>query len=347
MGKKWEAAIGEISGTLEDGDTLLTQTKNDSQRKRIKRQEDEDEAEHKSRMARLGKETATSERAVEKTEETGTGFKVTGGLDMGHINYQELMQRQIADREVLRKEAAESAAHNQALSEDLRERLHAQEMLVMTTGLQGQIEELKRIAVGAAAQGNFMEQYTTAKTMAKELGFLEGKTSGSTNDFNTEIELRKLEFENGREMRKMAREDKRADREFQRQLNKDVDDREDKKTDRETQRMTAAAAVQAEREKRNMFAAPFETVGMALAKGLMDSNGGVSADAGDQSQHKQKRSGKRLEVNQGESGVTNCPECGEPVAIAPTARSAVCSSCDAVFPIDRVPLKAEGGIHGA
>ena len=234
MGKKWEAAIGEISGTLEDGDTLLTQTKNDSQRKRIKRQEDEDEAEHKSRMARLGKETATSERAVEKTEETGTGFKVTGGLDMGHINYQELMQRQIADREVLRKEAAESAAHNQALSEDLRERLHAQEMLVMT-----------------------------------------------------------------------------------------------------------------EREKRNMFAAPFETVGMALAKGLMDSNGGVSADAGDQSQHKQKRSGKRLEVNQGESGVTNCPECGEPVAIAPTARSAVCSSCDAVFPIDRVPLKAEGGIHGA
>ena len=108
---------------------------------------------------------------------------------------------------------------------------------------------------------------------------------------------------------------------------------------RNVENQARMAEIAAEKDKRSMFASPFESLGMAIAKGLLDSNGGISAEG--RAPTKRKRSGHRLEVGEGESGVTECPECGEPVAIAPTARSAVCSSCDATFPITRVPNKEE------
>ncbi len=344
MVKEWESAIGEVNTNPGDGDELLHQARSNSRRKQITRLEEEEEAAHRARMARLGKETAINEQGPQKPAESASGFKVTGGIDMGQINYQELMQQQIKDREVLRQEAANAAANQQQVSEDLRQRLHTSEMELIKTSFGAQMQMLNKTIEGSASRGSFMQEYQGMMETAKALGLTHPQ---ATSDMTTQLDLKKMEFENTRELRRMQREDKHADREFQRQLNRDADEREDRKVEREVERTTAAAAIQAEREKRSMWATPFETVGMALAKGLMDSNGGVSADAGDQSRHKQKRSGKRLEVDQGESGVTSCPECGEPVAFAPTARSAVCSSCDATFPIDRVPLKAEGGIHGA
>lgn len=342
MGKEWETAIGEVSTNPSDGDELLKQTKSNSLQKRIKRQEEEDEAEHKARMAKLGQQTTVAERTAEPKEETG--FKVTGGLDMGHINYQELMQQQIADREVLRKEAAEAAGNQQQISENLRQRLHESEMELIKTSFAAQMQMLNKTIEGSASRGSFMDEYSSMMEVAKALGLSHPETG---NDMSIQLDLKKMEFENTRELRRMVREDKRADREFQRLLNRDADEREDRKANLEIKREETVAAIQAEKEKRSMWATPFETVGMALAKGFMDSNGGMSGGAGEErAPRKQRRSTKKLEVGEGESGVTNCPECGEPVAIAPTARSAVCSSCDAVFPIERVPVEKKGGIHG-
>ncbi len=342
-GKEWENAIGEISGNPENSDELLTQARSNTRRKQIIRLEEEEDAAHQAKMAKLGKETKANEQPAPASGEATGGFKVTGGLDMGHINYQELMQQQIADREVLRQEAANAAANQQQVSESLREKLHSSEMELIKTSFGAQMQMLNKTIEGTASRGNFMDEYNGMMEVAKALGMAHPQAS---NEMSTQLDLKKMEFDNTRELRRMSREDKRADREFQRQLNKDAEDREDKKADREVQAATAAAAIQAEREKRNMWATPFETIGMALGKGLLDSNGGVSADLDEQPQHKQKRSKKRLEVDEGESGITNCPECGDPVAIAPTARSAVCSSCDAVFPIDRIPAGEKSGIHG-
>ena len=342
MGKEWESAIGEVTTNPGDADELLAQAKSITRRKQITRLEEEEEAAHKARMARLNKETAVNQNVPVPGEAPG-GFKVTGGIDMGHFNYQELMQQQIADRDALKEQAEQAAANQQQVSESPRQKLHEAELELIKTSFNAQLQLLNKTIEGSTSRGNFMDEYNNMQEVAKALGMAHPQAS---NDMSIQLDLKKMEFENTRELRRMAKEDKAADREFQRQLNRDADEREDKKTERETQRMTAAAAIQAEREKRNMFAAPFETIGMALAKGLMDSNGGVSANAGDQSPRKPKRSGKKLEVGEGESGVTSCPECGEPVAIAPTARSAVCSSCDAVFPIDRIPVGKKGGIHG-
>ena len=340
--KEWEAAIGEVNTNPGDGDELLAQARSNTRRKQIIRLEEEEDAAHRARMARLNKETVVNQN-VPVPGETSGGFKVTGGLDMGHINYQDLMQQQIADREALRQEAAQAAANQQQISEDLRQRLHTSEMDLIKSSFGAQMQMLNKTIEGNTSRGSFIQEYNGMMEVVKALGM--GHPQASDN-MSIQLDLKKMEFENTRELRKMMREDKQADREFQRQLNRDADEREDKKANLEIKRAETAAAIQAEREKRSMWATPFETVGMALAKGLMDSNGGMSADAG-QPRHKQKRSGKKLEVGEGESGVTNCPECGEPVAIAPTARSAVCSSCDATFPIDRISVGKTGGIHGA
>ena len=343
MVKQWESAIGEVNTNPGDADELLTQARNNSRRQQITRLAEEEEAAHDAKMAKLKKETIINEQGPQKPAEPASGFKFTGGIDMGQINYQELMQQQIKDQQVLRQEANEAAANQQQISESLRQRLHTSEMELIKSSFGAQMQMLNKTIEGNSSRGTFMQEYNGMMEVVKALGM--GHPQASDNMSN-QLEIKKMEFENTRELRRMQREDKQSDREFQRQLNRDTEDREDRKANQDNKRLEAAAAIEGEREKRNMFAAPFETVGMALAKGLLDSNGGVSADAGEQPRHKQKRSTKRLEVDQGESGVTNCPECGEPVAFAPTARSAVCSSCDAVFPIDRVPLKTEGGIHG-
>uniref|UniRef100_A0A6M3MDZ4 Uncharacterized protein n=1 Tax=viral metagenome TaxID=1070528 RepID=A0A6M3MDZ4_9ZZZZ len=339
--KEWEAAIGEVNTNPGDGDELLAQARSNTRRKQIIRLEEEEDAAHRARMARLNKETVVNQN-VPVPGETSGGFKVTGGLDMGHINYQDLMQQQIADREALRQEAAQAAANQQQISEDLRQRLHTSEMDLIKSSFGAQMQMLNKTIEGNTSRGSFIQEYNGMMDVVKALGM--GHPQASDN-MSIQLDLKKMEFENTRELRKMMREDKQADREFQRQLNRDADEREDKKANLEIKRAETAAAIQAEREKRSMFATPFETLGMAIAKGLVDSNGGISAEG--RSPAKRKRSGKRLEVGEGESGVTECPECGEPVAIAPTARSAVCSSCDATFPIDRVPLETKGGIHGA
>ena len=341
MVKEWETAIGEVNGKPADGDELLAQARSNSRRKQITRLEEEEEAAHRARMARLGKETAINEQGPQKPAEPASGFKFTGGIDMGQINYQELMQQQIADREALRQEAAQAAANQQQVSESLRQKLHESEMELIKSSFGAQMQMLNKTIEGNSSRGNFMDEYNHMMQVAKALGLSHPQAG---NDMSIQLDLKKMEFENTRELRRMAKEDKAADREFQRQLNRDADDREDRKANLEIKRAETAAAIQAEREKRSMFATPFETLGMAIAKGLVDSNGGVSAEG--RSPAKRKRSGKRLEVGEGESGVTECPECGEPVAIAPTARSAVCSSCDATFPIDRVGPKV-GDIHGA
>lgn len=324
--KAWETAIGEPVTNPLDGDSLLAQSKSDRERKRIKRQEDEDEAAHQARMADFAKKTATSSAAVEKTsekkEDTG-GIKTKGEFNIGNFNIQEMLQQQIADRDKLKSEAEEAASRNQQISDDLRERLHTSEMQVLKTSFEAQMQLLTKMIEANSSKGGFTEQLNAAREIAKELGYSQG-TSGAGSSEMIQIELKKLDFEHQIAMRKMGKEDKAEERRWQIELRRLDDERETKK------------AELAQQAKKDEFVAKApEAIGAAIAKGLMVGGGGAEVA----SSPSPRGIMPGITAGIGESGEAECTQCHQPVAVGPTARTAVCAGCGAKYPIRRVQAK--------
>lgn len=266
-----------------------------------------EEAKTRAERARSGK---SEEREME------SGIKTKGEFDLGKFNVQDILQQQIADRDELKRQAEESASRQQVVSDDLREKLHAAEMEVLKTSFNAQMQTLTKMIEANAAKGTFMEQYQATRNMAQELGFNLPQAGG---DFQAQVELKKLDFEQNLQLRKFTREEKRADRDFQRQLRVDEDEREFKRKEAERS------------EKRDqMFASAPEVIGRAVGSALVQGQGAGAEPA------KGRSRGRHVEAGFGDAGETECPSCGQPIGIGPTARTAVCGNCGTRIPIRRV-----------
>lgn len=328
MPKEWQVAIGDPVRNPEDEDVVLSNTINDSKRRRIKRQEEVDEAEHQAKMAELKSRTNRAENASEKKEEksSDSGFQLKGGLNLGSIDVQEIFQQRIQERDDLRQQAESAAAQQQQISEDLRERLHQAEMNVLKTSFDAQMEILKKLIEGQASRGTFEQQVQSARETAQMLGYVAPKETGSGN-LELEIRLKEMEFNNTLTLRKMDEESKARDREFQRQLRRDEEEREDRKK-----------AQEREDKKAEYFANTPKILGAAIGQAIRD--GAVEGGSNNISSSS-KSASPVIQAGIGEAGETDCINCGNPIAIGATARSAKCVSCGANYPIRRVQSQEE------
>ncbi len=287
--------------------------------------------------AGASKALSEAEEAKVKAERARTGgggesqdspLKVKGSVDLGTFNYQDLLKQQSDDLKELKREADEQASTQASISNDLRERLHAKEMEVLTTSFGSQMQALKEMVAVNASRGSFMDQYNGVMDMAKTIGFSQPQLAG---DVTSQISLEKMKFEQNIELKRMARDDKRSDREFQRQLNRDADDRK------------AREAEQTQQNKRDdMFAKAPQYIGGAIAQGLLANQGrggGVTEEAPVETNASKGKQGKHIETGWGESGEVECPGCSQPMAIGPTARVAVCANCAEKVPIRRTGEK--------
>lgn len=276
-----------------------------------------EEAEAKAAKAKVERERAESGGGLKQEP----AFKVTGEVDLGHINYQEMLAAQAADLKQLKQEAEEQASRQAAVSDDLREKLHSKEMELIQTSFQAQMQNLTKLIESNASKGSFFEQYEAAKVMAAQLGYVAPSTNIS--DLNTQIELKKMEFENTRALRQMARDEKRSDREYQLELRRFDDERDARRVN------------QARQEKRDeMFMNAPKIIGGAIAKGLVESGGKGGSSAGAVGQ---KPGHYNLEADVGDAGEVGCPACQQPIGIGPTARKAVCANCGTTVSIKRTP----------
>ncbi len=314
--KDYLLALGERSVNPMDTDELLKSKISERKRKEIERQEELDEATHDARLAKAKKETATSEAAVEKSGERQEG---SGGIRLtGTINYPEMLEKQIADRDNLRVEAEQAAANQQQISENLRERLHASELLVMKTGFEAQMQMLGKLIESNATKGGIVEQLTAARALAEEIGYQKGTPGGGSEMI--QVELKKLDFEQAIALRKLAKEDKAEERRWQMEIRRLDDERE------------VAKAKLAQEEKKMAFLnqAP-NVLGAAIGRGIAEA-GGIDAPA----TISRKAKHYELPVPMGQGGNTNCPECQADVGVGPTARTAVCAKCETKISIKRV-----------
>lgn len=263
---------------------------------------------------------AKAERAKSGEESGKSGFKTSGEIKMGVIDLQAERQQAIQDLKDLKKEQEEAVKGLGQENQQLREKIHDQEMKVMEVTLKTQIEQLGEMIKSNAAKGTFMDQYSAMMEMAKTLGFSQPATGG---DLANKIELTKLEFENTRELRRLGREDKAEERRWALELRRLDDEREARRQDAERQK-----------KRDDMIASAPEVFGRAMARGMMEPE---ATEVGHISS-KEKQTG--IEAGLGESGEVNCSYCDKPVAIGPTAQIAVCANCGAKYPIKRVKTRS-------
>jgi len=323
----------ELGGRTEkplDTDTLLGDATSKRKRREIERQEEKDEAKHKADMAKYKKEQTSADVAVEKSgekkEEGLGGFKITGGMNLGNIDYPAMLQKQIDERDDLRKQAEDSAGRQQQISDELRERLHTSEMQVLKTSFEAQMQILTKMIEANASKGGFTEQLTAAREIAKELGFEKGATGAGSSEM-IQVELKKLDFEHQVAMRKMAKDDRAEERRWKLELRR-LDDERTAKTEELAQA----------RERNAMFAKAPEMIGTAFAKGLAASGGETEVTS--EPPPVRKGQAQAITAGIGEGGEAKCSQCGQPVAVGPTARTAVCASCGAKYPIRRVQAES-------
>ena len=322
--KSWENIIGDPNIEPEDSDSLLAQTKSDRERKRIQRQDEIELAEHETRKAELEKKRVVATTAVEKTGEEGnTGFKITGGVDMGHLDL--AAERKEAHDELgrLKQEADDTARATGQENQLLRDKINEQNIKFLTLTFQAQMEQLTKMIDGNASKKSFIEQYTEALETATALGL--GHPSAESSDMQTTLALKKLDFEQGIELKRLAREERSEGRRWQMELRRLDDEREVNREEQEYRR-----------KNQELFASAPDVIGRVIASGLMQTGAGEATGAATKG-----KITHHVEAGMGEGGETDCPSCGEAVAIGPTARIAVCSKCNTKLSIKRVETESE------
>ena len=281
-------------------------------------------------MAELRKKEKSAESAVEKAGEKKAeagGIKVEGAVKLGTIDYQAMLQQQMAERDDLRKQAEDAASKQAAISDELREKLHASEMQVLKTSFDAQMQVLTKMIEANASKGGFTEQLTAARAIADELGYQRGTTGGNGSEM-IRIELKKLDFEHQVAMRRMAKEDKAEERKWQLELRRLDDERAAKRQE-----------LAQDAERNELIAKTPQVIANAFAQGLMANQGKggrVTEEAPSGTKAPRGEKGHHVEAGWGETGEVECPSCNQPIAIGSTAQTAVCTTCGERVPIRRV-----------
>lgn len=288
---------------------------------------DESDAEYwekKTKAERAQREYEEERKRREKIDTPSESpFQVKGEVNLGKFDFQ---KQQEELRNTINKIQDDARAQIESLSkdkDDYRDRLNQIQLTMVENTLKAQIEHLQKVIQDGLAkpkEPGIADQISQITQIAGILGYSK-PTASETLPAEVQLQIKKMDIENAQAQREFEHKMKVDERNWQLDL---------KKLDIEN--ANRAAQISAEKEKRGVWATPFESIGSAIARGLVDSGGQISRP----STTRRKRSTHRLEAGEDDSGTLECPECGEPIAIAPRARSAVCSSCDATISISRV-----------
>jgi len=285
--------------------------------------------EKRKKEVRARREVLEEEKAMETINnppaQPEAPFQIKGSVDLGHIDVQQHERELKETIATIQNDAQDQIKALNEKNEHYREEVQKVQLAMVENTLRAQIESMQKMIQDGLAKPKdpgITERLSEITQIAGVLGYRRPDADAA---LPAEIKLQML---------KMEMEEKHSQRTFE--WDKMMSERNWQLQIKQLEQTAASqnAQIQIEREKRGMWASPFESIGTAIARGLIDSGGAVPKVA---SQPKRKRSGHRLQAGEEDSGVVNCPECGEPIAIAPKARSAVCPSCEETIAIDRIP----------
>lgn len=338
--KDFLLSLGESKGNPVDTDVLLSSKISERKRKEIERQEEADEAAHKAKMARLKKETTIADaeggKAERRSEDSSEpAFRVTGGVKLDIDPQRDAREAREAvermsvkageDKEKRDEEIKKLTAERDEKARELQDTKLSAVMREMTgsfnAALKTMNEKLEEVRAGADPSA-MIGQFKVLTKLSEEMASLKG--TPAAGDASLQLEITKLQMDNAR-----------AEREFQARLAQEARQWDLEKMKLEDDRHFRQHEAARQQRKDDMFANAPAAVGEAWAKGML-----AAEEAKNIPQAPKSKVGQHVEAGEGESGEFEC-SCGQPVAIGPTARSAICSNCGTRFPIERTKPELE------
>jgi len=318
MGEKrvWGASRGNQGSITDPVSELVKQSRADSERRRLERQDGIDELKSEAEKKELEKKISGEDKArMAELEEKN-----------------EQLQKQLQEKEI-ETVRAELGGKIDQLSQSIKEGVDKKSIV-------DQITELKRAAGELGLGGSKFSEVQEALDMvdkirpskgladqfkdAKEL--LETFGKKETDHLSPEISLEMKKMDRDLQIRLEEMRDGRADRDRAWQLQ--IKQWEEERADKNAQ---IQAEIQTKREANELLSNGIQKLGEVItaAKGA-----GVGAVAG-------AVASRVIEAGEGESGETECPGCHGIIPIAEAATSTICPTCGTRYNIERIPKTEE------
>jgi len=287
----------------------------------------EDYWEQKAREARAYREYMEEQKRLsnlDQPQQPEPPFKMSGELNLGKIDLQEERRQMAEEMERQRRVQEEKTSKLEQQLEQTKEDLYKERVETLRNSFESKMQDLQKTIQQELTKNQsktFQEQFQELQEISKLLGFEKTKEG---RDPAISLELAKLDYERAREEREFKWKLRQDEKQWQIELQKLQDEREYRR-----------AQLEQQAKKDEMLASFPQYIGSAIARGLLETKGGEAPVTGQSSQ------GQHIEAGQGEGGEVECPSCGQPVGIGPTARTAVCANCGFKAPIRRVGQKSD------
>ena len=290
--------------------------------------------ESRKAMNRARREAMTEEKEIERIEnppeQAPPAFQVRGGINLGEIDLQE-EQRQAKQEALLARQASDERIKQlEKERDDAREALHTASINNMRETLTTQIEQLKKAIEGGSSKGDIGSQLESIATVAeKYLGLSRTAATGATtNNWDAQLALKRLEAELKREDRKILIEMKREDRQWQLDLKK-----------LEQAQAEANEKLRIERENRarmnDILASIPEKIGEGLAAGIQNRGSGEQPAARfARTRRPAAQAAPAAEVSAAdppEEKVLKCEDCGTDISYTPADKTILCPECGSKY----------------
>lgn len=291
------------------------------------------EWEKKTRDAKAEREWLEEQRRMDRITQPEqppeSPFQFKGSVNLGNIDFQEQQKQAKEEAERVRKESADEIKR---LTEELNKTKNELQANIISAAMKEQSSQFvaalkdmneKIEAVKAGADPSvMMNQFDIVTKIAEKMGFSKG--TGQTGDPAIQLEITKLTMENALAQRKFEFEMQQRREDWELEKMKMQDERDLKREEMANERAS-------EKRKNEQWGGMIDRLGAAAGQGYYDRSRQKVAASAPQG----KRASRHIEAGVGEAGETECPNCQEPIAIGPTARTAVCASCNTRIPIKR------------
>ncbi len=294
--------------------------------------------EEKEKTSRSKREYEESERAARQARDAENNppaespFQIKGSIDLGNMDLQKnaedlritihSIQKDARDRED--KLIASAADYRDKVAE-IRNQMIENTMKAQVDAMQKELS-LSRGSPTASAMGHINEVIQ----LAGILGYAKPDPAVVTEQVPAMVQLQilKMEMEEKGRVRQFEWDKIESERNWQLAI---------KRLELESQGKRDEMVL--EREKRSSWISPFEAIGAAIARGVSDMGTEAADEEAPAPKIKKQTKAKephRLQAGMNDTGTIPCPECQEPIAIAPRSKSAFCPACEANIDIQRI-----------
>ncbi len=276
-------------------------------------------------------------------------IKIGGSINLGNFDLQAQAREATAASEAARKAAEDRAVAAEAEAKRANAELMANTINNLQTTLGSQIQKLQMdIAANKGNAKSIGDQLKEITEISAVLGYVKpeaikpGPVVQGATDAALSLEILRLQLD-----------DKRKERDFAWAMEKDRRNWQLQLQQLKQANTIAMAEVERNKERDTMFLKAPEIIGNVIARGLMSGKGGGAAapvqrkapaprqpaanqQAEDIESDVPAGVGHRtLTAGVGEAGDIACPECGQSIAVGPTATRAVCANCEYTVDIIR------------